>query len=288
MSKTILVTGGTGFIGSFLVEKLKSKGHNVRISSRSEGDLRDPDYCKQICTDIDVLYHLASHRKNVSYHRENAQEIYDDNTSMTEALIEGLRQSNVSRIVFFSTIAAGEVDLESNTVGGVFDGYVVSKAACERKWMEYAEAHNIPLLTVRPVGIYGPRDYFADDGNVIPALIVRSDHAQDTLSVWGSGNQLRSFLYVEDCVNAVLQLGACTGIVALASPEQGTVRELSEKIVSIINPDLDIHFDTTKPEGLDSPEIPIPEELSHFPWTSLQEGLEKTVEWYKLSTHERS
>ncbi len=285
----VLVTGGTGFIGSFMVEALTRLGATVRISSREGskkkitnknielmvGDLTDPAFCKVLTTNCDFVFHLASHRKNVAYHHEHRDEVAEANVAMTKALIGALDPE--VPVVFFSS---ANVPANGFNEAECKDGYILGKARAEALW----KASGVPLLITRAVNVYGPRDYFAADGNVIPALIVRAAEAQEKITVWGSGKQERAFLYVEDIAPAVFQLiNSDAGDVAYLYPsEQIAIKDLATQICDLVQPGLDIEFDTSKPEGALRHELPpLPVGLQEFPWTSLDEGLSKTVDWWQ-------
>jgi len=297
----VLVTGGTGFIGSFLVEKLLAEGARLRVPLRSkncrylehlrseiewlEGDLRDPEYCRVLTEGIDFVFHLASCRRNVDFHHAHCSDVLTENVRMTLSLVEGLRGRSHVPVVFFSTANIPPTyDILSLLKEKEIDGYVLGKALCELPWFVAGKERGFPLLLVRPVGVYGPRDTFSADGNVIPALIVKAEAADDELIVWGTGEQERMFLYVEDLVDAVLELVAhgAQGVEYVSSPDLVTVRDLSEHIRNLVRPDLKIRFDPLRPSGRRSiPLLPLHECLQSFRWTPLQEGLRRTYAWWK-------
>lgn len=137
---------------------------------------------------------------------------------------------------------------------------------------------------MRPVGVYGERDTFNEDGNVIPSLMVKASTAKDALSVWGSGKQERVFLYAHDLVNAVLRLldHDATDIQYITPPEVLTVGRVAELIRDLVNPGLPIEFDTSKPEGRRSiAALPPHECLADFAWTPFPEGLKRTYQGWQ-------
>jgi nucleoside-diphosphate-sugar epimerase len=295
---TVLVTGGTGFIGSFLVERLLAQGATVRVPIRAknyralserrseiewmEGDLRDPNYCRELVAGVDRVFHLASCRRNPAYHHDKCSDVINANVGMTLALLEALRENEPVPVTIFST---ANVPLHTDVIALArsedVDGYVLGKALSEVLWLTAQRQRNFPLLIVRPVGVYGPRDTFSEDANVIPALMVKAQRSKKELRVWGTGEQERAFLYVEDLVDAVLTLAEAgvDGVQYVMAPESWTVRELAETIRDIVQPQLSITFDAAKPDG--GPRIiplPMHPSLKKFPWTPLSQGLRKTYE----------
>ncbi|TSC80386.1 MAG: GDP-L-fucose synthase [Candidatus Peregrinibacteria bacterium Gr01-1014_25] len=299
-NRRVLVTGGTGFIGSFLVERLLAEGARVRVPVRStnyralsrkranvewvRGDLRDSEYCSKLVAGVDHVFHLASCRRNVAEHEARCSNVLNANVAMTLALIDALRDEGAVPVTVFSTANVPiDMDVMALARADKVDGYVLGKALSEALWWTAVRQRPFPLLIVRPVGVYGPRDTFTDNGNVIPALMVKARNARGELAVWGSGKQERAFLYVEDVVDALFTLldAKAAGIQYVTAPESWTVRELAEEIRDLVHPGLRLRFDRTKPEG-PGRIIPLPMHpvLRRFPWTPLKEGLRKTYDWW--------
>jgi len=298
--RRVLVTGGTGFIGSFLVEELLRRGAHVRVPMRAknyralsarraeiewmEGDLRQAEFCRELVADVDFVFHLASQRRNVRYHHERCQEVFATNKAMSLALAAVLSDIPPIPVVFFSTGNIPEpCDVDAVSSQKTFDGYVIGKAACEELWLAEKKQRDFPLLIVRCVGIYGPRDTFSVEGNVIPSLMVKAQKSTDSLKVWGSGKQERSFLYVEDVIRALFLLieSGAQGVQPLSSSKSISVADLATQIRDLVNPELSITFDESQPEGIRSlPHLPGHPSLQKFPWTPLSEGLQKTWEWW--------
>jgi GDP-L-fucose synthase len=300
--KTVLVTGGTGFIGSFLVEQLLEWGANVRVPIRSanyrslserraeiewmEGDLRDPAYCLGLVRGADEIFHMASCRRNAKYHHDRCGDVAQENVRMTIALLEALKEAEMAiPVTFFSTAnVPPTVDTLALAQKESVDGYVLGKALAEALWFASSRQRTFPLLIVRPVGVYGPRDTFAEDGNVIPALMMKARTAKETLKVWGTGGEERMFLYVEDLVKAVFTLIAegAQGIQYIVSDEVLTIKDLAEKIRDRVHPGLPITFETEKRIGPRVMPLSDPHpSLRHLQWTPFDKGLLKTYESWK-------
>lgn len=300
-NKKVLVTGGTGFIGSFLVERLLDRGASVRVPLRAqnyralshrraeiewvEGDLRDSVYCEQLVDGVDYIFHLAASRRNVEYHHKRPSDVMNDNVRMSLALLDAIREKEVSvPVTFFSTAnIPPTMDTIEIAQQEKMDGYVLGKAICCTLWLAAAKQRGFPLLIVRPVGTYGPRDTFNEDANVIPALMVKARDAKDHLNVWGDGTQERAFLYVEDLVAAIMALvdADAHGIQYITSEDVVTVKELAESIRDIVRPDLPVVFDANKPIGARTiPMLPMHESLRSVQWTPFREGLKKTYDFW--------
>lgn len=302
--KNVVVTGGTGFVGSVLVESLLAAGAHVRVPVRSEhyralskkrgeiewleGDLREGEYCKQLLDGVDHLFHLASHRRSTQFHRSHCSDVLAGNVEMSLALIHALGKRTSLSVTFYSSAnVPPSLDVIAAMQEENIDGYVIGKAICEALWITASRQHGFPLLIVRPVGTYGPRDTFSKDANVIPSLMMKARESEESLVVWGSGEQKRVFLFAEDLIAATLELirNDAQGIQYVAPPDMVTVSELATIIRDIVNPGLSLTFDTGKPEGNRSIAVlPMHPCLEHFPWKPLPEGLKKTYEgWQERS-----
>lgn len=301
--KTIVVTGGTGFIGSFFVEALLDRGATVRIPMRSqnfralserrseiewvEGDLRDSDYCTDLLRGADLVFHLAACRRSPEQHRKKPADIAISNVRMTLALLDAQRELGGIPSVFFSTANMPQgVDVLAIAQQEVVDGYIMGKAMCESLWQVASKQQDFPLLIMRPIGIYGPRDTFKEDANIIPALFTQSRDAAEALTLHASPDQERAFLYVEDVVDATLRLleHDVWGTQYLTSGEVVSLEDLAGMIRDLVNPELQIRIEQGKQAAFDRtvpPDVhPI---LRKSAWTPLQDGIRKTHEAWSQS-----
>lgn len=250
-----------------------------------DGDLRDPEYCKKLIMGMDHVFHLASYRRNVSFHRTHCADVLAGNVEMSLALTQALKEYPHAGVTFFSSAnVPPEIDVIKLAREESADGYVLGKAVAEALWFTAEKQYGFKLLVVRPVGVYGERDTFTVDGNVIPSLMVKAEEAKTELSVWGSGQQARVFVYGPDLVQAVLRLldHSAQGIQYVLPSDTVTIGQVATMVRDLVRPDLPITFDATKPEGKRSIAVLMNHPcLKDFPWTTLSEGLRKTYEGWK-------
>ncbi|MSR87255.1 NAD-dependent epimerase/dehydratase family protein [Candidatus Peribacteria bacterium] len=295
MSQKILLTGGSGLIGTSIAEHLRSRGVEVLAPSHADGDLRNPDFCKKIIVGVDRVFHLASFRKNVAYHLAHRKEVMEANIGMTDVLSKALlEQGKPIPVTFFSTAILGAYPenlgagihacqagkyARSPSIDDIADGYAAAKLRCEQHWREVCAEMKSPLLIVRPSSAYGPGDNFGPEANVIPSLIKKCREGQGSFTVWGSGKQMRSFLYAPDVGPALMTLieKNVTGVEYLCPPERVSIRQLAEMIRGLVKPEMGIEFDTSQPEGPSFPVLPMHSALKGMPWTPLADGLKATV-----------
>jgi nucleoside-diphosphate-sugar epimerase len=211
-------------------------------------------------------------------------------------MLDAARDRDVERMVVVSSACVYPRDCQAPTPEeeGVRDapeatnaGYGWSKRMVEFLALAYAEEFGLNIGIVRPFNLYGPRDdFFRPSNHVIPGIVTRLFNGERPLTVWGSGRQTRSFLFVEDMVRGVLMAGArpdVSGPLNLGSDEEITIADLSRLIVELSGLDVDIVLDPTKPDGQPRRACDTRRaraELAYEARTPLREGLARTIDWY--------
>jgi GDP-L-fucose synthase len=313
-NKKVLVTGGTGFIGSHLVEKLIKKGakvtvmDNLRNRSLSnlksvknkiefiEGDCREGKVAEKACKGQDIVMNLAARVGGIEYNRTHQGTMLKDNLLIATTMIDSARKAGVKRFLVISSACVyprtclvptpeseGFLDEPEPTNGG----YGWAKRMAEKLGMYYAEEFGMKVAIVRPYNCYGPRDHFdPKTSHVIPALIRRVFNGENPVIIWGSGNPTRAFLYVEDVAEGMIlaiEKYPVPDPINLGTDEEITIKELAKKIIKISGVKRRIKLDTTRPDGSprrNSDNRKAQEKIGFEARVNLDEGLRRTIEWY--------
>src|SRR3954466_18279 len=222
ISKTdrIIITGGAGFLGSFVTEKLKARGYtNLIIPRRREYDLTREADADRIYRDFkpDVVLHLAAEVGGIGANRDNPGRFFFANMAMGMNLVEGARRFGIKKFVQVGTICAypnhtpvpfNESDLWNGYPEVTNAPYGVAKKALLVMCQSYRQQYGLNAIYLLPVNLYGPRDNFdLRTSHVIPALIRKMVDAQERgereIVLWGDGSPTREFLYVDDCAEGI-------------------------------------------------------------------------------------
>lgn len=302
--QSIVVTGGTGFLGSHIVTQLKGKmpGAVIHALSRADYDLRDPREIARMYADRspDIVIHAAGHVGGIGANRNAPGEFFYDNAVMGIELIEHARRANAKKFVCIGTVCSypkspaipfRTKDLWEGYPEETNAPYGLAKKMLMVQMQAYREQYGFPGIYLIPTNLYGPgASADPENGHVIPVLItkfIRAKQEGKDVTLWGDGSAMREFLYAEDAADAIIRAsmhyeGAAP--LNLGSEEEIAIRDLANMIADFTGFTGNIIWDTSKPNGqprrlLDS--SPAYEALGWKANTRLQEGLARTVAWYE-------
>jgi GDP-L-fucose synthase len=307
----VVVTGGSGFLGSHVVEQLRLHGAaEVVVPRKKDYDLVQPDAARRLLEDArpDVVIHLAARVGGIGANRENPGAFFFENLMMGVQLVEQCRRAGIAKIVTVGTICSyPKLTPVPFREEDVWDGYPeetnapygLAKKMLLVQAQAYRQQYGTNAIHLLPVNLYGPRDNFEPaTSHVIPALIKKLQDALDqgegAIEVWGTGRASREFLYVEDAARGiVLATERFDGPepVNLGAGFEILIRDLVALIARLMGFSGEIRWDATKPDGqprrsLDTSRA---ERLFGFrATTSFEDGLRSTIEWYRNSRRERS
>lgn len=299
--KKVLVTGGAGFIGSFVVDNLvKSRGvsrSNIIVPRSTTCDLRDYENCRSVVANCDVVFHLAARTGGISFSKAYPAEQYRDCMLMNLHVMEAARQAGVRKFVGIGNILVyapqtpsplEESTLYDGKVAETHLGIGMAKRDLVLMCEMYHRQYGLNAVTVLAANAYGPRDRFDPKiSHVIPATIVKC-HRESELVVWGDGKPTRDFLYVEDIAEGLVlaaeKLDAPNYYVNLASGQEVSIGELARMIAYLSDFQGDVQFDLSKgggdPRRCASGQM-ARDLLDFAPRVNLEEGLRITIEWYR-------
>lgn len=302
--KKILVTGGTGLIGRFVVNKLLSFNAKVTVVSLDDfvvdksakhikGDLTNFEFCKKITRNIDYAFHLSGIKGSVRVTIEKPASFFVPLIMMNTNFLEACRLNNVNRLVYTSSIGAyssRKVFIENEKDANkppmdMFPGW--AKRMAEMQIKAYKKQYNLNnFFVVRPCNVYGPGDNFdPENAMVIPTLMNRIFKKEDPVIIWGDGSAVRDFAYAGDIADGIiLAIAKGTGnfdFLNLGSGNGYTIKELVETLSEVVN--FNYRFDKTKDSGFPKRIMDINNAkkiLGYSPKISLKEGLKETWSWY--------
>jgi len=302
--KRVVVTGGAGFLGSFVVEQLRARGAGEIIVPRSRDyDLVEMAAVRKLYDDArpDLVIHLAAQVGGIGANRKNPGKYFYDNLMMGVQLIEEGRRRNLPKLVATGTICAypkfapvpfREEDLWNGYPEETNAPYGLAKKMLLVQSQAYREQYGFNSVVVFPVNLYGPRDNFDyESSHVIPAMIRKIEDAiranQSEVVLWGDGSPTREFLYVEDAADGILAAAERydgSEPINLGSGREISIRDLATLIARIMDYRGRFVYDTSKPNGQPRRQLSVERAARLLGWqarTSFEEGLKKTIAWWR-------
>jgi GDP-L-fucose synthase len=309
--KKVVVTGGAGFLGSFVIAKLKERGAtDIYIPTIEEYDLTNRDdirrlYDLTLAGGFDaskmVIIHLAAHVGGIGANREHPAEFFYDNLMMGVELMHQAWQRGVGKFVAIGTVCAypkftpvpfKEDDLWLGYPEETNAPYGLAKKMLLVQAQAYRQQYGFNAIYLLPVNLYGPRDNFNPaSSHVIPALIRKAVDAQEKgekeMVVWGDGSPTREFLYVEDAANGIVTAAEKydgADPVNLGSGYEISIKDLAEMVCRMTGFKGKLIWDTTKPNGQPRRGLDVSRAKATFGWSAqvpFDEGMRRTIEWFK-------
>jgi GDP-L-fucose synthase len=302
-NKRVIVTGGSGFLGSFVVEKLQQQGAaKVFVPRSQQYDLRDSEAVRRLLADArpDCIIHLAAHVGGIGANRIHPAEFFYDNLMMGVPLMHQAWQRGVDKFVVVGTVCAypkftpvpfKEDDLWNGYPEETNAPYGLAKKMLLVQSQAYRQQYGFDSIYLLPVNLYGPRDNFdLESSHVIPALIRKCLEAKQrgdaAIEVWGTGTPTREFLYVEDAADGILLAAEhynSSEPVNLGSGMEISIRDLVQLIARLTEFEGELVFNADKPDGqprrcLDTSRAE--REFGFRASTSFEEGLRRTIAWW--------
>ncbi len=303
-NKRVVVTGGAGFLGSFVVAQLRARGAGEIIVPRSRDyDLVEMSAVRKLYDDTrpELVVHLAAQVGGIGANRKNPGKYFYDNLMMGVQLIEEGRRRGLPKLVATGTICAypkfapvpfQEDDLWNGYPEETNAPYGLAKKMLLVQSQAYREQYGFNSVVVFPVNLYGPRDNFDyESSHVIPAMIRKIEDAiranASEVVLWGDGSPTREFLYVEDAADGIL--AACERYdgsepINLGSGQEISIRDLAQLIARIMDYRGRFVYDTSKPNGQPRRQLSVERAAHLLGWhakTSFEAGLQQTIAWWR-------
>ncbi len=298
-----MITGGAGFLGSFVVEKLQNRGcKDVFVPRSQDHDLVEMRDVRRLYRDTkpDIVIHLAAKVGGIGANQANPGRFFYDNLMMGVQMMEVGREVGVEKFVAIGTICAypkftpvpfKEEDLWNGYPEETNAPYGLAKKMLLVQAQAYRQQYGMNAIYLLPVNLYGPRDHFdLETSHVIPALIRKcieaKERGDDHIVAWGDGSPTREFLYVEDAAEGILLATEHynkNDPVNLGSAFEISIKDLLETIVRLTDFKGRVVWDTSKPNGQPRRKLDVSRAEKEFEFrarTPFEEGLRKTIEWY--------
>ena len=304
--RNVCVTGGAGFLGSYVLEKLQARGaEDVFVPTIEQFNLVEPEDVKRLLNDAnpDIVIHLAANVGGIGANQTHPANFFYDNLMMGVQLLHQSWIKGVEKFVAIGTVCAyPKFTPVPFSEDNIWDGYPeetnapygLAKKMLLVQSQAYRDQYEFNSLFLVPVNLYGPRDNFnLESSHVIPALIRKALEAKDRdeqeIVVWGDGSPTREFLYAEDAAEGILLATEhfnSSEPVNLGSGEEISIKDLAEKIVKLTGFEGELHWDTSRPNGQPRRALDTSRAKARFGFEAqvhLDQGLKRTVEWYAQS-----
>jgi len=284
----ILVTGGSGFIGSHTVDKLIEAGHKVRVLDLAQPHRKDIDFLPgniiskgdvaRALEDIEVVYHVAAF-SNIDMVKDNPLTTVEHNILGTAYMLEECRKRGVRRFMFASSVYVYE---EKGHL------YTTSKLSSELICRNYYALFGLPYTILRYGTAYGPRSRGAD----VVSIFVKGALERNRITIFGTGEQSRHFIYVEDLAEgnvAALKEVAVNRVYDLAGPKPITIKQVVETVRRLVG-DVTTEYEEARLRdygGALAYDGKVKGELGWEPKVNLEEGIRRYIEWYKTNVHQK-
>lgn len=303
MDKRIIITGGSGFLGTRLIGQLESLGvspSNLRVATSRQTDLRRMDNCLEVTKNVDLVIHLAAKVGGIGFNKAYPAMLFYDNAVMGIQLLEAARVNDVAKVVVVGTVCAypkySPIPFKEENL---WDGYPeetnapygLAKKMLLVQCQAYRSQYGSNFIYLIPVNLYGPGDNFDPlSSHVIPALIRRMVDAKrankPSIALWGSGNASREFLYVDDAAQGIIKAAEKyneSDPVNLGTGEEITIKALAGAISKLTGYRGSITWDLSKPDGQPRRSLDVSKAKKYFGFkakTPLTKGLEETIKWF--------
>lgn len=304
----VVITGGAGFLGRVVVEKLRARGCTTLVVPRSaDYDLVDGEAVRRLIRDArpDLIFHLAAQVGGIGANRANPGKFFYDNAMMGIQLIHEAHLAGVKKLVAAGTICAypkytpvpfRESELWNGFPEETNAPYGIAKKILGVQSAAYREQYGFNSCVVYPVNLYGPNDNFdLQSSHVIPAMIRKFHEAttrrEAVVELWGDGSPTREFFYVDDCAEALIRVAEgydSSEPMNLGSGHEVSIRALAEQISNLVGYAGRVVWDESKPNGQPRRRLDVSrasELLGFEAGTSLDAGLALTYDWFKRSSH---
>lgn len=298
----MVVTGGAGFLGSYVIRRLRGAGaDDIRVPRSSTCDLRDRENCRRVVAGADVVIHLAATVGGIGFNRDHPGTLLYDNLLMGAQLMEAARLGGVEKFVAIGTVCAypkftpvpfHEDDLWRGYPEETNAPYGLAKKMLLVQAQAYRRQYGFNAIYLLPVNLYGPGDNFdPSSSHVIPALIRKLIEARQvgaaSVDVWGDGSPSREFLYVDDAARGIVLAAEHYNDpdpVNLGAGDEITIRRLVEILAELTRFRGSIHWDRSKPNGQPRRSLDVGRAAAAFGFraeTDFLSGLRATVGWYE-------